>query len=147
MKLYEEFKEYENMWEDNTTSDDDIITLKIGTLTEGFFEDLRNRMLVHLLKLCNKFAPKSATFDACLSFLEYLDLGDLTKAPYYFTKEKVASMMQADIKRLSAKEWYDKWWDLLINGTGNIQFNPKDYPDINFNIEALKAYNNDHITQ
>ena len=104
MKLHEEFKEYENMWEDNTTSNNDIITLKIGTLTEGFFEESRNRILIHLLKLCNKFAPESSTFDACLSFLDGLELGDLSKAPYYFTKEKVASMMQADLKRLSAKE-------------------------------------------
>jgi hypothetical protein len=57
-----------------------------------------------VLKLCNKFAPESSTFDACLSFLDGLELGDLSKAPYYFTKEKVASMMQADLKRLSAKE-------------------------------------------
>ena len=110
---------------------------------EGLFGDLQNRMLIRLLKLCGKFAPESSITEACLGFLDAVDLGDLETAPYYFTKEKVAMMMSADLKRLPVKKWYEKWWGLLANGSGKIAFNPKDYPNINFNVDALKGYNGD----
>ena len=134
MKLHEEFKLFENMWEDDE--------VKENTLTEARYYDidLGIKMSVQFMKLTHKLYPKGAEEIMSIILEDTLDFDTTGAAPLYLTKEKVIGMMFADLSKLSTKKWIDKWLAGFVN-EGILEINPADYPEIHF--PDTTGYNDD----
>lgn len=151
MKLFEEYKLYEDMWDGSAESteevqekDPGIIHIDCTSLTEGIrdkFADLSEAggkvIVAKCLQFLLKADPHKVT-DFLIQLLEDEGLdsfGELEAPPYSLNKHRIAAMMKADLERLSAREWASKWYTGFLHN-GDLQINPADYPDMDLSALA-----------
>lgn len=155
MKLHEEFKLFEEMWEDNSVdmnapvkiTDDGCIHINCKQLTEGvkdWFSDLSNAggnvIIAKCLQVINKldYTKVMPMLRELLAEAGLDSFGELEMYPVSLNKERVAWMMKYDLDRLSAREWAKKWYTGFLEN-GKLSINPADYPDMDWSGLVDKA--------
>jgi hypothetical protein len=143
MKLHEEFKLFENMWDESgvqkevpvvTTTADGTIVINCNNLTEGLFSHLGDLLAIKGLKFAIKHAPEADMLRELQNLLTETGrdrFGKLEAPPIALNKHRVAAMMYEDLKKLSADAWKKKWWIGYLKN-GNLSINPADYPELDF---------------
>jgi hypothetical protein len=136
MKLFEEFKEYENLWESATTdaeaNTEGLTDDASSELTEGIGKKAKDFVIGACLKLVNNVEIDRKKFTGLLQDIVKMsgwDTDRYAERPYYFTGAIIADMMEADLNRLSIKDWVQKWTVEFFE-EGSITFDPADYPNI-----------------
>ena len=143
MKLFEEFKLYEELWQEdsqpaeNKVLDDTDINAN-EQLTESLIGDM---FTVKLLKILSKLDARQAT-DMLTDMLNGFNLdhfGELEEPPYCLNKHKIVAMMETDLHKLSTHAWYKKWLKgFLMNG--RVELDPADYSDVNLSTLKPGSY-------